>query len=72
MGTLHVSNGRDLRIVNKITKDDNGQLKVVDFSIDQGWQGMAATSASFQDGAFKTCDRVHQWSRRMPIRSLTW
>jgi uncharacterized protein (TIGR03435 family) len=52
-GTLHVSSGRDLRIVNKITKDDKGQLKVMDFSIDQGWQGMAATSASFQDGVFK-------------------
>jgi uncharacterized protein (TIGR03435 family) len=52
-GTLHVPNGTDLRIVNKVTRDDKGQLKVVDFSIDQGGQGMAATNASFQDGVFK-------------------
>ncbi len=52
-GTLHLPNGSDLRIVNKVTRDDKGQLKVVDFSIDQGWQGMAASSASFQDGVFK-------------------
>ncbi|HEY2470375.1 MAG TPA: TIGR03435 family protein [Terracidiphilus sp.] len=52
-GTLHLPNGKDLRIVNKIARDEKGQLKVVDFSIDQGYQGMAATSASFQDGVFK-------------------
>lgn len=52
-GTLHLPNGSDLRIVNKVTRDNKGELKVVDFSIDQGWQGMAASSASFQDGVFK-------------------
>jgi uncharacterized protein (TIGR03435 family) len=52
-GTLHIPNGSDLRIVNKVTRDSKGELKVVDFSIDQGWQGMAASSASFQGGVFK-------------------
>jgi uncharacterized protein (TIGR03435 family) len=57
-GTLHVPGGAnhpaiDLRIVNKITKDDDGKLKVMDYSIDQGGGGMAASSASFEDGVFK-------------------
>jgi uncharacterized protein (TIGR03435 family) len=57
-GTLHVpaAGGRpaiDLRIVNKITKGDDGKLKVMDYSIDQGGGGMTASSASFQDGEFK-------------------
>jgi uncharacterized protein (TIGR03435 family) len=57
-GTLHVppAGGRpgiDLRIVNKITKGDDGKLKVMDYSIDQGGGGMTASSASFQDGVFK-------------------
>ena len=53
-GTLHIAAAnRDLRIVNKISKDDKGQLKVVDYSIDQGGQPMVATSASFEDGVFK-------------------
>ncbi len=57
-GTLHVPAaanhpGIDLRIVNKVTKTDAGALKVEDFSIDQGGQGITATSASFQDGVFK-------------------
>ena len=57
-GTLHVPAsanrpGIDLRIVNKITKGDDGKLKVTDYSIDQGGQGMTASSASFQDNVFK-------------------
>jgi uncharacterized protein (TIGR03435 family) len=57
-GTLHVPAsanrpGIDLRIVNKITKGDDGKLKVMDYSIDQGGQGIAASSASFVDGVFK-------------------
>jgi uncharacterized protein (TIGR03435 family) len=52
-GTLHAPNGADLRIVNKIVKDDKGQLKVTDFSIDQTWRGFPATSSSFQDGVLK-------------------
>src|SRR5208282_3368459 len=39
-GTLHVAAAADhpeinLRIVNKITKNDKGELKVLDYSIDQ-------------------------------------
>ena len=57
-GTLHIAAGDNhpeinLRIVNKITKGDDGKLKVVDYSIDQGGAGMTATSASFEDGVFK-------------------
>jgi len=53
-GTLHIpSANRDLRIVNKISKDDKGALKVEDYSIDQGSQRMVATSASFEDGVLK-------------------
>jgi uncharacterized protein (TIGR03435 family) len=57
-GTLHVAAAADhpeinLRIVNKITKDDKGELKVLDYSIDQGGQAMAATKASFANGVFK-------------------
>lgn len=51
-GTLHGPQS-NLRIVNQITKTAAGALKVMDYSIDQGGQGMAATSASFQDGVFK-------------------
>ncbi|MEI9970028.1 MAG: TIGR03435 family protein [Terracidiphilus sp.] len=57
-GTLHIAAAADhpeinLRIENKITKDDKGDLKVVDYSIDQGGQPMAATKASFANGIFK-------------------
>jgi uncharacterized protein (TIGR03435 family) len=53
-GTLHIAAAnRDLRIVNKITRGDKGELKVMDYSIDQGGQGMGATSASFEDGVLK-------------------
>jgi uncharacterized protein (TIGR03435 family) len=57
-GTLHVAAAADhpeinLRIVNKIAKDDKGELKVLDYSIDQGGQAMAATKASFANGVFK-------------------
>jgi uncharacterized protein (TIGR03435 family) len=52
-GTLHLPNGGNLRIVNKVTRDPNGALKVQDYSIDQGAQPMQATSASFDNGAFK-------------------
>jgi uncharacterized protein (TIGR03435 family) len=51
-GTLHIPQG-DLRIVVKITEAKPGDLKVVDYSIDQGGQALPATSASFQDGVFK-------------------
>jgi uncharacterized protein (TIGR03435 family) len=57
-GTLHVAAAADhpeinLRIVNKITRNDKGELKVADYSIDQGGQAMIATSASFANGVLK-------------------
>jgi uncharacterized protein (TIGR03435 family) len=57
-GTLHVAAAADhpeinLRVVNKITKNDKGELKVLDYSIDQGGQPMLATTASFQNGVLK-------------------
>jgi uncharacterized protein (TIGR03435 family) len=53
-GTLHIPQAnRDLRIENKITKDDKGNLKVADYSIDQGGQPMMADKASFEGGVFK-------------------
>jgi len=59
-GTLHIPQAnRDLRIVNRISKDDKGNLKVVDYSIDQGGQPMAANKASFEGGEFKyTIDAI--------------
>ena len=51
-GTLHIAAAnRDLRIVNKITKAGNGDIKVVLYSIDQGAQALTAGKASFKDGA---------------------
>jgi len=53
-GTLHIPQAnRDLRIVVKVSKDDKGELKVSNYSIDQGGGEMKADSASFQDGEFK-------------------
>ncbi len=57
-GTLHVPAGTnhpalDLRIVNRVTKGDDGKLKVSDYSIDQGGGEMIASSTSFEDGVFK-------------------
>jgi uncharacterized protein (TIGR03435 family) len=53
-GTLHIAqNNSDLRIVNKITKDDKGALKVIDYSIDQGGTPLAASKASFDGGVLK-------------------
>jgi len=54
-GTLHVPQANaDLRIVNKITKDDKGALKAMFYSIDQGGgQGIAASKVSFEGGVYK-------------------
>jgi len=53
-GTLHIAaNNRDLRIVNKITKDDKGVLMVMDYSIDQQGAKWVANTASFEDGVLK-------------------
>jgi len=53
-GTLHIAQAnRDLRIENKITKDDKGNLKVADYSIDQGGRPLMADKASFEGKVFK-------------------
>lgn len=51
-GTLHTQQ-RDLRTVVKIEKSSAGALKVTLYSIDQGGQGISATSAGFQDHVLK-------------------
>ncbi len=50
-GTLKAE--RDLRIVLKISKGDNGALKAVLHSIDQGGQGIPASSISLQGSTVK-------------------
>ena len=53
-GTLHIAQvNKDLRIVVKISKDDKGALKVLNYSIDQGGAAMTASSASFEDSVLK-------------------
>lgn len=53
-GTLHLAAAnRDLRIVNKISKNDKGELKAMFYSIDQLGPAIAASSPSFQDGVLK-------------------
>jgi uncharacterized protein (TIGR03435 family) len=53
-GTLHIAAAnRDIRILNKITKDDKGELKVMDYNVDQPSPGLGATSASFEAGVLK-------------------
>jgi uncharacterized protein (TIGR03435 family) len=50
-GTLHITQAnRDLRIESKITRDDKGNLKVVDYSIDQGADPLVATKVNFDGG----------------------
>jgi uncharacterized protein (TIGR03435 family) len=49
-GTLHA--GKDLRIVIKVTKDD-GKLKAVGYSIDQGSQPMGTTGVTLEGNNFK-------------------
>ena len=52
-GTLHLPNGKDLRTVVKVTKDDKGALKGAMYSLDQGGQPMPMSSVSFTDGTLK-------------------
>ena len=52
-GTLHIPQGADLRAVEQVTESSPGNLKVMLYSIDQSGQGIAATSATFQNGVFK-------------------
>lgn len=52
-GTLHIPQGGELRTVAKITGTSPGDLRLMLYSIDQGGQGMAATTVNFQDGVLK-------------------
>jgi uncharacterized protein (TIGR03435 family) len=51
-GTLHIPQ-KDLRTVLKITKTDAGQLKATMYSIDQGGQGIPATTTTFDGSVLK-------------------
>jgi uncharacterized protein (TIGR03435 family) len=50
-GTLHA--GKDLRTVIKISTTDQGAMRAVMYSIDQGAQGMAANPVTLQGSAVK-------------------
>lgn len=50
-GTLHA--GKDLRIVIKVSKADNGEYKAVFYSIDQSGQGLQASKFTLDGGAVK-------------------
>ncbi len=51
-GTLTPANGKELRIILKISKDD-GRLKALMYSIDQGAQPFKASSVSLDGSTFK-------------------
>jgi uncharacterized protein (TIGR03435 family) len=51
-GTLHLPQ-RDLRIVLKVSRGTDGALAGTMYSIDQGGQGIKASSMSFADGTLK-------------------
>ena len=51
-GTLDVGGGHTLRIVLKVSKADDGSLKAVNYSIDQGGRPMPVSSISLQGSAF--------------------
>jgi uncharacterized protein (TIGR03435 family) len=51
-GTLHVPE-HDLRIVLKVSRDDKGGLKAVNYSIDQGGQPIPVSAITFQDNELK-------------------
>jgi uncharacterized protein (TIGR03435 family) len=51
-GTLHIPQ-RDLRTVLKVAHGADGSLAATMYSIDQGGQGIKASSISFQDGTLK-------------------
>jgi uncharacterized protein (TIGR03435 family) len=50
-GTLHVGNGRELRIVFKISTTETDSLKAVLYSIDQGGQGIIASAVTLKGSA---------------------
>lgn len=51
-GTLHLPN-HDLRTVLKIAESPGGKLSATFYSIDQGGQGIATSSVSFQNGVLQ-------------------
>ena len=58
-GTLHIPEAnRDLRIVLKITKGNDGTLKGIWYSIDQSGQGVPTATMSFQDGVLKYTSQI--------------
>ena len=58
-GTLHIPEAnRDLRIVLKITKGNDGVLKGIWYSIDQSGQGIQTATMSFQDGVLKYTSQI--------------
>jgi uncharacterized protein (TIGR03435 family) len=71
-GTLHfAAANRDLRIEDKISKGDNGELKVTEYSIEQGGQRLVATSASFEDGILKYSIDQGQYAGKMSADGKT-
>ncbi|HEX3941260.1 MAG TPA: TIGR03435 family protein [Acidobacteriaceae bacterium] len=57
-GTLHA--GQDLRLVLKVSRDDKGALKAVNYSIDQGGQPLNVSSISLEGSAVKfTVDLIN-------------
>jgi non-heme chloroperoxidase len=52
-GTITPPQGRPLRIVLRVTRDDSGALKALIYSIDQGPQGDRADSITMQDSSVK-------------------
>jgi pimeloyl-ACP methyl ester carboxylesterase len=52
-GTITPPQGRPLRIVLRVTRDDSGALKALIYSIDQGPQGDRADSITMQDSTVK-------------------
>jgi pimeloyl-ACP methyl ester carboxylesterase len=52
-GTITPPQGKPLRIVLRVTRDDSGALKALIYSIDQGPQGDRADSITMQDSTVK-------------------
>ena len=52
-GTLTPPNGKELRIVIKVTKGDGGALRAMMYSIDQGGGGISANPVTLQGSAVK-------------------
>lgn len=51
-GTLDIGNGRSLRIVLKVSKGDDGSLKAVNYSIDQGGTPLPVSAISLKGSDF--------------------